>query len=303
MAIAPVILFVYRRPSHTEKTVESLKQNSLASESILYVYSDGPKNNIEYENVKEVRNYIRSIKGFKEIIINDREHHLGLADSIIDGVTNVINYYGKAIIMEDDLVSAPNFLQYMNDALEYYEENPKIFSVTGYSYPVKMPVGYREQIYCLPRASSWGWGTWLDRWTKADWEIKNFKEFITNKKIQRLFNRAGEDYSPMLKAQMLGYIDSWGIRWAYTHYKNGGYCLYPVRSKILNIGADASGTHYKRNTKKYNVKVDQISERIVFKNDIEIQWEIMRRVNNLVKPSIIRKIINRFKYKSSKFNI
>ena len=157
MSLAPIILFVYNRPGHTKQTVESLKNNLLAKESDLFIFSDGPKNNLDEKLVNEVREFIKSINGYRQINVIEKNENIGLANSIISGVTTVLNEFKKSIIVEDDLVSSPFFLKYMNEALNFYQDENKIFSISGYSYPIDIPVKYNKDIYLLPRASSWGW--------------------------------------------------------------------------------------------------------------------------------------------------
>ena len=246
MNLAPVVLFVYNRPIHTKKTVEALLKNKLASQSIIYIYSDYPKKEEHIKDVKKVREYIHTIKGFKEIHITERKQNYGLAKSIIQGVTEVINKHDKVILIEDDLVTSPMFLTYMNNMLDRYKDEKKIYSITGYNFPpklMKIPKDYEYDIYFSPRAGSWGWATWKDRWDNADWEVKDYNEFLKNKQLQKEFNKGGDDLTDMLIKQMNGDIDSWAIRWCYTHFKNNAYCIYPTKSYVDNIGMDGSGVH------------------------------------------------------------
>lgn len=243
---SPITLFVYNRPIHTKKTIKALKANKLASKSILYIYSDCPKKEEHIKDVKEVREYIYTIKGFKQINIVERKQNYGLAKSIIKGVTEVIDKYNKVIVLEDDLITSHMFLSFMNNMLETYEKEKKIYSITGYNYPpklMKIPKEYKYDIYFSPRAGSWGWATWKDRWDKADWEVKDYEEFKKNKQLQKEFNKGGDDMTDMLIKQMEGKLDSWAIRWCYTLFKNNSYCIYPTRSYIDNIGMDGSGVH------------------------------------------------------------
>lgn len=241
--LAPIILFVYNRPWHTKQTIEALQKNELASESELFIYSDAPKKEEAEEKVKEVREYINTIIGFNKITIIERKENLGLANSIIDGVTEKISTFGKIIVLEDDLVTSSYFLKFMNDGLNFFKDDKKIWSLSGFNPPIKIPTDYEEEIYLNFRASSWGWATWEDRWNKIDWEVKDFNCFIQNKKEQKRFNRGGEDMTAMLKNQIDGKIDSWAIRWCYSQYKDSSYCIYPVTSKVRNIGNDGSGVH------------------------------------------------------------
>ncbi len=293
MVLAPIILFVYKRLRHTQQTVESLKKNLLARESDLFIFSDGPKNEADVKLVNEVRKFIKNVNGFNKINIVEKEDNNGLANSIISGVTSILEKFDKAIILEDDLIFSPHFLKFMNEALNYYEEDNHIFSISGYSFPIDIPHNYNKDIYMLPRSSSWGWGTWLNRWQKADWNVKDYNEFLTNKSNQNIFNLGGEDLTPMLKMQMAGQIDSWGIRWAYAHFKNNSYCLYPVKSLCKNIGTDNSGTH-SRATKKFDVVLSE-KEKFDLIHDLNLNNQILENTRTLVQPSTIRKIINKLK--------
>jgi len=245
---APIALFVYNRPEHTRKTVESLQQNGLARKSDLFVFSDAAKNESGAAAVGAVRKFIRTIDGFKSVTVIERERNLGLAGSVIKGVTQLSNTFGRVIVMEDDLLTSSDFLTFMNWALEQYADEPRIFSVSGFNYAVKTPDDYPYDVFCSYRSSSWGWGTWKDRWEKADWSVSDFGEFRTDKVRKQSFNRGGEDLSRMLALQMAGEIDSWAIRWAYAHWKHDALAVLPVRSLVLNIGLDGSGMHCRKDS-------------------------------------------------------
>lgn len=296
--LAPIVLFVYNRPEHTKRTVESLLKNINADKSSLLVYSDGPKNDIDADKVRGVRNYVRGIKGFQKIEIVQREKNFGLANSVITGINDIFNSYDCVIALEDDVITAPLFLNFMNSALEFYQDDFKIFSVSGYPYPIKIPNTYTNDVFISYRTSSWGWGTWKDRWERADWELKDFDTFIMDKKSKMLFNRAGEDLTQMLIAQKKGEIDSWAIRWSYTHFNNNAYCLYPVRPLCKNIGTDSSGTH-SSSSKKLTVELDQSVGEFILTKNLQLHDEISKEIQKLFKPTIFRKIINSTKIKLS----
>lgn len=244
--LAPIILFVYNRKSHTAKTVEALKKNFFAKESVLYVFCDGPKSDAtdtQLARVSEVQEFVQHISGFKEVHIERSDINKGLANSVIDGVTKVIKQYGKAIIVEDDIITTPHFLRFMNECLDVYADRHDIFMIGGFNYPFEMPKGYSEDIYVVHRSCTWGWATWKDRWDLADWNVNDYDLMCNNKNLRRRFNRGGRDMFPMLEAQMEGKIDSWGIRWDYSMYKNDGLCVHPVNSLCTNIGFDGSGVH------------------------------------------------------------
>ena len=249
MALAPIILFVYNRPWHTQQTIEALQKNDLAAESELFIFADGPKINAteeQKEKIRQVREYIHKIGGFKSVKIYEKEANNGLANSVIAGVTEIINRFGKAIVVEDDLVTSRYFLKFMNEVLDFFENDDRIFSVSGYNAPIntlKIPKNYKKDIYLSYRHGSWGWGTWKNRWSTVDWEVTDFKEFSENTELQKAFNRGGADMSGMLKAQMEGKIDSWAIRFDYSLFKQNKFNIRPVKSLVTNVGLDSSGTH------------------------------------------------------------
>ena len=253
--LVPVVIFVYNRPGHTRKTIEALSKNHLASETKVYIYSDAPKNEKSIEKVKEVRKYIDSLqnnKYFKSIEINKAKSNKGLANSVISGVSKVIEKYGKVIVVEDDLVSSPDFLQYMNDGLDYYDKDNKIWSISGYTFKINFPEDYKSDVYLSYRGCSWGWASWKDRWEKVDWDVSDYNHFKTNKKLRKKFNRGGRDMANMLDLQMQGKIDSWAIRWCYAQSKLDMLTVYPIISRIRNIGLDGTGTH-SGTTSKFDV--------------------------------------------------
>lgn len=287
--LAPIVLFVYNRPWHTRQTVEALQKNDLASESDLIIYSDGPKNEQGKTNIEEVREYIRSINGFKSIKIIECKENLGLANSIIPGVTKIVNKYGRVIVMEDDVVSSKYFLGFMNNVLEFYKNDMRIFSVTGINHLTEKYQKYNYQVYLSYRSSSWGWGTWKNRWEKTDWEVRDFNEFKKDKGAQRLFNRGGEDLTDMLIAQINGEIDSWGIRWLYCHYKNDAFCLFPVYNLIKNIGFDGTGIHCGK-SKYFDTEINDDIVKIELVKNIEVSDDIVKEFKAYFKRGLTSKI-------------
>lgn len=240
--LAPILLFTYRRVP--TKTIESLLKNSLAKESNLFIFSDGSKNEKDKNDVLTVRNYIKTIKGFKSLKIVESPKNKGLANSIINGVTNIIEQYNKVIVLEDDLIISNDFLSFMNEGLNFYENDKSIWSMAGYSPRLPCLTNYNFDVYLSPRASSWGWATWKDRWDSIDWEAKDFKKLKQDKKKQKQFNIGGNDMYKMLELQMLGKIDSWAIRWCFSQFLQDRYTVFPKKSKIVNDGfTDNKGTH------------------------------------------------------------
>ena len=238
--LAPIILFTYNRIAHTRETLKALALNSLSQDSDLIIYSDAARQESDIESVAEVRRYIRDITGFKSVTIIEREINFGLAPSIIDGVTQVCIQYGKAIVLEDDIVTSPYFLKYMNDALNYYNDNKQVASIHGYVYPIEdLP-----ETFFLRGADCWGWATWQDRWSLFE---ADGSKLLNQLKATNLINRFDFDgtykYSQMLEDQIKGTNNSWAVRWHATAFLNNQYTLYPGKSLVENIGNDGSGTH------------------------------------------------------------
>ena len=243
---APIALFIYNRPDHLSKTLSALRLNLLARESDLIVFSDGPKSELDAGPVNECRRIASAEKGFASVRVEISLHNRGLANSIIAGVTSVLESYGKIIVLEDDIVTSPHFLWYMNEALAWYRDDNHVFSISGYSYPPEylvIPNDYCYDNFASYRFSSWGWACWNDRWSKVDWEMKYYDYFIRDQSAQSDFNRGGNDLTSMLVLQKRGRIDSWAIRFAYAHFSLNQHCIYPVKTLVKNIGLDNSGTH------------------------------------------------------------
>jgi hypothetical protein len=287
MDLAPIILFVYNRPEHTAKTINALKNNELASESSLIIYSDGFKDEITKNSVLEVRKLIKNISGFKNIKIVEREKNYGLANSVIYGVTEVINEYGKIIVLEDDIVTSKYFLKFMNEALEFYKKNDKIFSISGYTFRIKFPTHYKENIFLSLRSSSWGWSTWKNRWAKINWSPQQVFDIYNKDLLRGLMDKAGKDLAPMLLKSVENKINSWAIKWIFTQLESNSYTLYPIKSLAKNIGADATGTNFIRITKKYDVDILYKSYDFCFTEELEFLPQIQNEINKIVKPGIL----------------
>jgi len=270
MNIVPIVIFTYRRK--IDELIKSLLKNKLAKYSNLYIFSDGYKNAIDKKDVLEVRESLKDISGFKNITIKESKLNNGLANSVIYGVTEIINQYTKVIVLEDDLIVADNFLDYMNEALEFYNKNQKIWSISGYTPNLECLNNYDKDIFLSVRASSWGWATWKDRWIRIDWDIKDWDDFKKDKNAIKSFNRAGNDMFKMLEIQMLGKIDSWAIRWCYNQFRFNAYTIYPTKSKLVNNGFDDKGTHNSDGLKRWEVVS---SNKIVNFEDLKVNNKII----------------------------
>lgn len=272
---APIVLFVYERAWHTEQTINALLSNKLSSKSELFIYSDAAKSDKDSSGVNKVRSYIKTINGFRKVTIIERERNWGLANSIIDGVTDIVNKYGKVIVLEDDLITSPYFLSYMNSALEVYENADKVMHISGYMFPVE-DLNLPETIF-LRNASCWGWATWVNSWKFFEPSAKILLNVIHNKKLEYEFDIQGTvSYTNMLENQLKGSIDSWAVRWYASVFINHGLCLHPARSLVSNIGHDGSGIHCGE-TNNYEVEISNVMP-IINRHKIKENTEALKEI-------------------------
>lgn len=246
-SLAPIVLFVYNRPNHTLKTLQALKANYLASESRLFVYCDAAKDGAsaeEVQRVEYVRAMVKSELWCGEVHVTEQTKNKGLYLSIRTGITEIVNRFGRVIVMEDDLITSPAFLDYMNLSLDKYATYPAVFSVGGYSYPktiMAIPEDYDMDNYTCLRNCSWGWATWKDRWEKVDWDVNVYDYMRTYPACMSAFNRMGNDEFPMLKARMDGRLNIWSIQFTVAHFVHHAVAMCPIISYVNNAGLDGSG--------------------------------------------------------------
>ncbi len=239
--LAPIVVFTYNRPEHTLRAFNALLKNPLANESDIIIYSDSAKTANHNKAVDEVRSFLSEITGFRSKKVIHRDNNFGLAESIIQGVTGVLQESEKVIVLEDDLVVSPYFLEYMNEALDQFVDDNRVISVHGYVYPVDIKL---PEAFFLPGADCWGWATW-----RRGWEIFEpngqylLDELVRRHLIQEFDYNGAYPFSNMLKAQVKGANDSWAIRWHASAFLAGKLTLYPGRSLVHNSGNDGSGTH------------------------------------------------------------
>ena len=240
--LAPICLFTYNRLNETKKTIYALQNNFLASQSDLFIFSDGPKNKNTLKQINYVRKFLKSIDGFKTVKIFENKKNKGLAKSIIEGVTKVLSEYDKVIVLEDDLVTSKNFLDFMNKSLDFYENYKEIKSINGYSINIGQPAS-KFSTFSIMRTYSWGWATWKDCWNKNIFNNKIIKEKIKAINLKDFDKKCGADMSKMLLNSLAGKNDSWYAKWVFNHYTEDKYAIYPFLSKIINIGYGSSATH------------------------------------------------------------
>lgn len=240
-SFAPIALFVYNRPKHTERTLKFLKQNDLSAESRLFVFSDGAKTEADEEKVREVRDLLKNIDGFKSVEIIERKQNMGLAESIIAGVSRLVKDYGQVIVLEDDLITSPHTLTYFNDALSRYRKEEKVMHIGAYMYHLKdhnLP-----QSFFYRAATSWGWATWDRAWQHFEPNIDLLMgQFDGRKKAEFSIDHTMNFWKQMQDFKS-GKNNSWAIRWYASIYLKGGLTLNPSQSLVNNIGHDGTGVH------------------------------------------------------------
>jgi hypothetical protein len=238
---APIALFVYNRPKHTARTLKFLQQNALAAESRLFVFSDGAKTPEEESNVQEVRELLQNIDGFKSVEIIKRPHNLGLADSIIDGVSRLVKTYKQVIVFEDDLITSPHTLTYFNEGLTRYKESEKVMHLGAYMYPLKND--QLPETFFYRAATSWGWATWERAWLHFEPNIDTLIAAFDKKKIKDFSIDGQMNFWKQVNDFKKGKNNSWAIRWYASIFLKGGLTLNPAQSLVNNIGHDGSGIH------------------------------------------------------------
>lgn len=273
-ALSPIVLFVYNRPWHTKQTLEALAKNRLADQSHLFIYSDGLKNgttDTDKENIAQVKKLIRSKQWCKEVEIIERERNWGLADNIVDGVTSVVNKFGKVVVLEDDIVTSVGFLQYMNDALNLYENEDKVMHVSGYMFPVKENL---PETFFYNTASCWGWGTWERAWSKLIMDTNLLLDEIQRQDRKNEFDHNQDNlFSRQLMLNKERKIKTWAIFWYASVFINRGLCLHPFPSLVQNIGHDGSGVHNGNKERYFHA---QLAEIVSLKN-IDLKENIIVR--------------------------
>jgi glycosyltransferase involved in cell wall biosynthesis len=294
VTLAPIVLFAYNRPWHTKQTIDALLRNDLAAESELFIFSDGSKDESSANSVAKVRRYLKTISGFKSVKIVEQKQNLGLASSIIRGVTSVCNEHGKVIVLEDDIVTSSHFLSYMNEALDKYADDDRVICIHGYVYPVKEKL---SEAFFLRGADCWGWATW-----KRGWDLFNpdgealLKELNSNELIKEFDFNGAYSFSKMLKDQIKGKNDSWAVRWYASAFLANKLTLYPGKSLVHNIGNDNSGSHCRHSSfMDADLTVTPIDC-----HDVEVEHSIdgynaFERFFRKANPSFLIKVLRRLK--------
>lgn len=303
MDLAPIVLFVYNRPEHTLKTLEALKQNEYADKSILYIYADGFKANAaleEIEKIEEVRTIIKSQLWCKHVSVIESSYNKGLANSIVDGINEVLNEFNSIIVLEDDIITSPKFLSYMNDSLEFYKNEEKVMHVSGFIQPIDYT---KQSFFFFNQTSCWGWATWKRSWNKYQPDATVLLDEIKRSGREREFNMDNSyPFMQHLMNNVNGTWNTWAIKWHASVFLLNGLCLHPNKSYTKNIGMDGTGTHCDTNTKYY---IDQLNnnifkpvtkfkqDKVVLKKIIKFNKHNFTNNNNGIIYRVFRKLKNK----------
>ena len=301
--LAPIVLFVFNRPWHTLKTLEALSKNKLADHSELFVYCDGPKNNsseAELVNISEVRQIVQQKKWCEKVNVIISDTNKGLSSSVINGVTEIVNRFGRIIVLEDDLVTSPWFLTFMNEGLEMYSSNQNIYSINGYMFDIDFKTKF-DTFLCPWATTSWGWSTWSESWACLTSDLK-YKDIIQNNDfLSKRFNLGDYDYCSMLNNN-----NSWAIKWYYSVFLKNGLGVFPTDTLVQNIGFDGSGVHKDDFLNK--IVLRDLDHENLLKNDIKVNIDIekyslllnfFKKKRSYIEEdkSLLKKFINLIKFK------
>lgn len=293
---APVVLFVYARPEHTKKTILALLESDLAKKTDLIIYSDYAKTDRDKPNVDAVRCIINEIVGFNSVKVIHRKSNFGLAANIIDGVSKICSEYGKAIILEDDIVVDKSFLSFMNDALLKYKDNKNVWHIAGWNYPINSN-DISEDAYFWNVMNCWGWATWEERWDKFEKNPEKLKKTWSTDKIHK-FNLDGiENFWAQVEGNLQGKMNTWAVFWYATIFENEGLCLNPTVSLVKNIGIDGSGENCSFNGKDY-ISLEKSKEKILLPDNVLLNKKAVDKNKEFyikIKPTFVDRVINKIK--------
>ncbi|WP_442763324.1 glycosyltransferase family 2 protein [Malikia spinosa] len=294
--LAPILLFVFARPAHTKQTLEFLAANDLASDSDLIVYADASRNEKEIAAVNEVRRLVNAAPGFRSVTVVERMENYGLARNIIEGVEEVCKKYGRVIVLEDDLITSPKFLTFMNQALDRYQDEKRVWHISGWNYPINTEG--LDDAFFLRVMNCWGWATWADRWQHFEKDTNKLIVEFDRDMIRKFdLENSGAFWSQVISNQK-GLVNTWAIYWYATIFKNNGLCLNPASSYVDNIGLDGSGTHGSQERNIYATKLSK-NNHPSFPSDIKENVTGIDRIIQFyqrIKPTIVSRIKARISF-------
>ena len=293
-SLAPVVVFAYSRVEHLRRAVESLLENSEAGQTHIHFFCDGPKRPEDQIQVDAVRHYVASVHGFASVSSVHRERNMGLAASVIDGVSRMIRHCGRVIVVEDDLVLSPHFLRFMNDGLTLYENDDKVASIHGYCYPAKATL---PDSFFLTGADCWGWATWARAWHHFEPDGQRLLSALESRGLCNRFDFNGNfPYTRMLRDQVQGRNSSWAIRWHASCFLAGRLTLYPGRSLVHNDGFDSTGRHCETtNDYDQQISFDAVPVERIALQESSAAWASIEGFFKAMRPPLYRRAMSRLK--------
>lgn len=298
MSLAPIALFAYNRPAHLARTLSALRSNPLARESDLFVFSDGPRHSLDRQAVDEVRRVIMQVEGFGRVSVQEQPTNLGLAQSIISGVTKLVEGYGHVIVLEDDLIVAPGFLAFMNQALSHFSTEPRVMQIAGNMFPFPQVVELGD-VFLSRKAASCGWATWARAWKHFNTNSDELLKQISLVDGRHEFDMDGTyPYFEHLRQQAEGQLDVWGVRWHASMFLQRGLCLYSTQPLVSNIGMDGSGMHCEPTT-VFDVRLSPLTawNLSVPNEESPVGLEMLKRFavesQRRMRPSVVQRIVKK----------
>ncbi|MFA5370488.1 MAG: hypothetical protein WC053_01400 [Sideroxydans sp.] len=290
--LAPIGMSTYGRLQHVQQTIAALQKNELAKESELFIFSDAPKAGDE-EKVEAVRRFLRTVDGFKVVHLFEREKNDRVANNR-GGMRMLLEKYGRMIFLEEDIVTAPSFLSFMNEALDKYKNDPQIFAVNGYTPPINIPADYQSPVILLPRFAAWGFGMWKKKFDEIIMEItpEMYRELRSDKSRAQQYCQGGEDIITQLWLQAHGFIEALDVRIDYTMFVRGRqYVVCPTKSLAHTTGCDGSGEHWVQATGKHGVEMDVASRSVVIEHGIRPDVRVIKQLSRFYALTLKGKLI------------
>jgi hypothetical protein len=297
MRNTPILIFAYNRPEVLKITISSLFNNYGFDQHPIYIFCDGPKVNTTNENlikIKEVQNIINDFEWPNPPIIIKQEFNLGLANSIVKGVTKVLEQFESVIVIEDDIKTSPYFLNFINKSLEFYKDNSDVISITGFNYPLDNNT-ITEETFFLRGTECWSWATWRRGWDLFELDAQKLYNELLEKKLFYHFDFKGKyKFSKMLK-KTITHNHSWAVKWYASAYLKNKYTLYPKYSLVENIGNQ--GTNQSQNLRKLLGFIEQNEPINFLKENVLQSEEAYNLISNHFKRynSITYRIFNYLK--------
>lgn len=293
---SPIAIFIYNRPDKVKSLLDSLSLNSGFENYEYYIFSDGPKNESELPDVIKSRKIVKDFFTKIKYELVSKEKNYGLSNSIINGVNFTLNKHERVIVLEDDLIVSKDFLNYMEVSLKRYFKQKKVYSISGHVFNSDVMNSFNS-LFFLKHISSWGWGTWRDRWTSFNKFLDKNHSLKINKENKKSFNLDNTyPFSKILEKTNKGMVDSWAIKWYYYIYINEGLSLYPYTTLINNKGFDGSGSNTLSN---YNEEIKSNSIELNFPDKVELNElaydEYKKQIKKKLNPHILKKIFFRIK--------